>query len=107
MGPTQKGQLQFQFSGEGGSFFGVLFVNMLLTFVTLYIYLPWAVCKIVSWWLDHTVAVAPDGSQYKLRFTGDGGSLFGTWFVGALLSVRLFDQRGLFFSRWRTYENSR
>jgi uncharacterized membrane protein YjgN (DUF898 family) len=90
MGPTQKGHLQFQFNGEGGSLFGLFIVNQLLTMITFGIYMPWAICKYAKWGAEHAVAVAPDGSQYKLRFNGEGGDLFGTFIVGYLLTAITF-----------------
>ena len=90
VGPTQKGVLKLQFVGEGGKLFVVYIVNVLLTMITFGIYGPWAACKLTKWFAEHSVAVAPDGSQYKLRFNGEGGSLFGVWIVGALLMMVTF-----------------
>ena len=89
-GPTQKGQLQFKFQGEGSSLFGLMFVGYLLTALTIGIYAPWFMCKLARYMAENSVAVAQDGTQYKLRFTGEGGDLFGTAFVGYLLTMITF-----------------
>lgn len=90
MGPTQKGQLQFRFTGEGGSLFGLYLVQMLLTMITFGIYGPWAICKITRWFAENSIAIAPDGTQYRMRFNGEGGDLFGTYIVGAILTAITF-----------------
>jgi uncharacterized membrane protein YjgN (DUF898 family) len=86
-GPTARGNLQFEFRGSGGSLFGVMIVGYLLTMITLGIYFPWFICKLTRYFTDNLVARSADGTQYQLKFNGEGGALFGTWLLGAILSV--------------------
>ncbi|AKT36943.1 uncharacterized protein CMC5_010640 [Chondromyces crocatus] len=82
---TSRGPLRVSFRGEGGSLFGVLIVSYLLTAITFGIYAPWAICKVARYFNDNTFAQTADGRTYQLRFTGEGGDLFGTWIVNVLL----------------------
>jgi uncharacterized membrane protein YjgN (DUF898 family) len=86
-GPTGRGNLQFSFQGDGGGLFGTIIVGYLLTAVTFGIYAPWFICKLAAYMCDHATATAPDGTQYRLRFKGEGATLFGTMIVGALLCM--------------------
>ena len=58
--------------------------------MTLGIYFPWFVCKIIGFFCNNTT-ISVDGSQTaKLRFTGTGGELFGTFIVGFILTIITF-----------------
>jgi tetratricopeptide (TPR) repeat protein len=60
------------FTGTGGQLFVIIIVHfILLTGITLGLYLPWAVCKFFSWRAQNTL-VGGTPSQ----FTGTGGALF-------------------------------
>jgi len=86
-GPTAKGMIRFRFEGKGGDLFVLGLVQGLLTVITLYIYMPWAMCKILSWYTENFVATDEQGGEYRLRFEGNGGDLFVTFIVGAILTV--------------------
>lgn len=87
LGPTRRGELRLEFTGKGGELFVTLLVGGLLSAITLYIYLPWFLCKLTKFFTDNYVAVAPDGTRYRLSFDGSGGELFVTFLVGGLLSA--------------------
>ena len=81
------------FKGKGGDLFVVLIVNMLLTFITLGLYYPWAKARKLSWYYEHTEL---DGHPF--HFHGTGSEMFrgfikaialllliyGTYIVGVL-----------------------
>jgi uncharacterized membrane protein YjgN (DUF898 family) len=111
---TAAGPMRLSFRGKGGSLFGVLFVGGLLTTLTAGIYAPWFVCKLARYFTENTVAQGQDGRTYRLHFTGEGGSLFGTWIVTALLLGITFGiytpwamckMRRWFFERAQILEN--
>jgi len=79
-------QMQLRFAGEGGDLFGTWIVNAILCGVTLYIYMPWAMCKVRKWFYEHTQIVENGQVVGKLDFVGDGGNLFGTFLAGAILT---------------------
>jgi len=89
-GPTARGNLTFNFNGEGGSLFGVMIVGYILTAITFGIYGPWFICKMMGYIADNSVAQTPDGTQYKMRFHGEGAALFGTFIVGYILTAITF-----------------
>ncbi|MHB9025781.1 MAG: DUF898 family protein [Armatimonadota bacterium] len=80
--PSAVAGQQFTYTGTWPELFGVLFVQMLLTSITLGIYYPWAFCVIRKWTLEHTFA---EGRQ--LTFVGNGGELFVILLVQGLLSL--------------------
>lgn len=86
-GPTEHGTLRFRFEGKGGEFFVLCLVQGLLTAITFYIYMPWAICKFDKYFADNFVARAEDGTEYRLRFDGTGGDLFVTGLVQGLLTA--------------------
>ncbi|HRF82451.1 MAG TPA: DUF898 family protein [Flavobacteriales bacterium] len=65
--PTKR----LAFKGQGGDLFIVLVVNMLLTFITLGLYYPWAKARKLSWYYEHTEL---DGHPF--HFHGKGNEMF-------------------------------
>jgi uncharacterized membrane protein YjgN (DUF898 family) len=61
----------FTFRGSGGDLFGILLVNVLLTFVTLGLYYPWARVRELRFMIGN-VDVARDAFE----FHGTGGQMF-------------------------------
>lgn len=59
------------FKGQGGDLFIVLLVNMLLTFITLGFYYPWAKARKLAWSYEHTEL---DGHPF--HFHGTGNEMF-------------------------------
>lgn len=75
------------FRGTGGGMFGVLFVGVLLTMITFGIYAPWFICKLVRY-INENQEIVHDGQVVgKFVFKGQGGTLFGVFLVGMLLSA--------------------
>jgi uncharacterized membrane protein YjgN (DUF898 family) len=62
-------------------------VGYLLTLITIGIYMPWFICKLIKFFADNTSATAQDGTRYRLSFEGKGGELFVTILVGYLLTL--------------------
>jgi uncharacterized membrane protein YjgN (DUF898 family) len=75
------------FSGTGGEMFGKLFVGFLLTAITFGIYGPWFVADLQRYVYAKTSYGPTSRGDVRLEFTGTGGSLFVTGFVGGLLTA--------------------
>lgn len=87
LGPTKRGDLRMEFTGRGGELFVTGLVGYLLTILTVGIYLPWFMVKLIKFFSDNTVATAADGTRLRPRFEGTGGELFVTFLVGYLLTM--------------------
>jgi uncharacterized membrane protein YjgN (DUF898 family) len=72
----------FTYTGKWQEFFGVCFIQWLLTMITLGFYSPWAYCKIREWMLEKTFS---EGKQ--LTFTGRGIDLFIIYLVQIALTI--------------------
>ena len=77
--------MESKFTGRLIQLIVVSILQTLLTFVTLGIALPWAVCIKERWVAKHTII---DGKQ--LVFDGNGGQLFGKYILWFLLTVVTF-----------------
>ncbi|MCP4665285.1 MAG: DUF898 family protein [Deltaproteobacteria bacterium] len=87
------------FTGTGGQLFVIVVVHfILLTGITLGLYLPWAVCKFHSWRVQNTL-VAGRPSQ----FTGTGGSLFLFFLLHLLILPLLTLGLYYFYGIYRLY----
>ena len=84
-GPNDN-SLKFQFNGQGGELFKILFLGGLFSVLTAGIYSFWFMANAIRYLVDHSEARDPDGNVYALRFTATGAELFKASFVGALLS---------------------
>jgi uncharacterized membrane protein YjgN (DUF898 family) len=73
------------FRGTGGELFGTFIVGYLLTMITFGIYSSWFMCKLARYFADNSQAQTNDGRVTQLRFTGEGGDLFGKLIVNVLL----------------------
>lgn len=62
---------RLSFKGKGGDLFIVLIVNMLLTFITLGLYYPWAKARSLSWYYEN---LELDGHPF--HFHGTGNEMF-------------------------------
>lgn len=87
-GETSDGKpVKATFHGTGGQLFGEAFVGLILTVVTLGLYSPWFMCKIMRFYTDNTV-ISVDGSEaLTLKFVGTGGALFVALIVDAILTA--------------------
>jgi uncharacterized membrane protein YjgN (DUF898 family) len=90
LGPTKRGELRLEFTGRGGELFVTGLVGYLLTIITLGIYMPWFMVKLIKFFSENTVATAQDGTRLRPRFEGTGGELFVTFLVGYLLTMITF-----------------
>ncbi|KAA2243265.1 DUF898 domain-containing protein [Chitinophaga agrisoli] len=59
------------FKGDGGTYFGILIVNMLLTIITLGLYYPWAKAKRLQYLYSSTEM---EGSRFE--WSGTGNEMF-------------------------------
>jgi uncharacterized membrane protein YjgN (DUF898 family) len=62
---------RIKFYGEGSTLFGIIIVNVLLTFVTLGLYYPWARAKLLRYYYSETEFA---GSRFE--FLGTGKEMF-------------------------------
>ena len=77
-----------KFNGGLLGLIGINIITVLLTFVTLGIGLPWAMCMKERWYAKHTII---DGKQ--IVFDGNGGQLFGQyikWFLLCIITLGIY-----------------
>lgn len=101
---------QVRFTLTGGAFFGNVIVGYLLTLVTLGIYAPWFICSARRLVDGHTFLFENGRHVGGAEFVGEGGSLFGTFVVGYVLTLLTLGIYGAWFqaSLWRWFAtNSR
>lgn len=69
---------------DGGllQFIGWSILGGLITFLTLGICFPWALCMVYGWKINHTVI-----EGRRLKFTGTAIGLFGNWIKWLLLCI--------------------
>ncbi len=73
----------FEFDGgDACNFWCLLFVQNILTAITLGLYMPWAIVKITENIMQRT---SYDGKQFD--FKAEGGHLFSLYFINGLLTV--------------------
>lgn len=78
---VHKGRNSF-FDGSLFSLIGWSILGAIITFFTLGIAYPWALCMVYGWKINHTVI---EGK--RMRFQGSAISLFGHWIKWFLLSI--------------------
>jgi uncharacterized membrane protein YjgN (DUF898 family) len=81
-----QGGARFHFTGEGGELFKEYLIGLLLTGVTLGIYLPWFICSVQRWVINNTSLQPSPRGVLQLNFKGQGGDLFGKLIIGLLLT---------------------
>jgi uncharacterized membrane protein YjgN (DUF898 family) len=84
------GGVRPNFQGSGGELLVTVLVGALLSVLTLYIYVPWFICKLSRYLANNTTLGPTRRGELRLEFTGTGGELFVTYLVGALLTVVTF-----------------
>jgi uncharacterized membrane protein YjgN (DUF898 family) len=76
-------------------------LGSLITFLTLGICYPWAICMIYQWEARHTVI-----NGHRLKFTGTAMQLFGNWIKWLLLTLITFGIYGFWVNikliQWKT-----
>ncbi|MFT5431364.1 MAG: uncharacterized membrane protein YjgN (DUF898 family) [Myxococcota bacterium] len=83
---TPRGRATLEFNGSGGQLF-VIGLHALLIPLTLYIYTPWFMLKLLRFTLDNTVARTEDGTEYQLQCTLQGGPLLKFFLLHMLLNL--------------------
>ncbi|MBK6918682.1 MAG: DUF898 family protein [Deltaproteobacteria bacterium] len=78
---------RLNFEGTGGELFVTFLVGMLLTVITLYIYMPWFICKLRKVIFSRTAILENEQPVGNFDFEGTGGQLFVTVLVGMLLCM--------------------
>lgn len=86
-GPTMRGKVQFEFSGTGGQLFVKAFLGYLLCVLSFGIYGAWYIAGLSKFFADNSQGRAEDGTVFRLQLNVTGGQLFGTVFVGGLLTL--------------------
>lgn len=83
---TSPRNSDFQFTGQGGEYFGIWIVNLLLSILTLGIYSAWAKVRNKKYFYGHTHL---EGSQFE--YTGDPLKiLFGRLIAAVLFALTFF-----------------
>lgn len=83
---TQSGDLKFRFTGTGGALFATYLLGVILSIITLGLYVPWFMVRLTKYFSENSAGESADGSSYAVSFTGTGLSLFGTYVLGAILT---------------------
>jgi len=91
------GVLQPNITVEGGELFVTILIGYLLSAVTLGIYLPWFMCKLVRLLASKTTIAGTDHGTVRLSFEGQGGALFVKFLVGYLLTMVTLGIYGAWF----------
>ncbi len=81
------GGIRPNFQGTGGGLFVTFLVGYLLTAITAGIYFPWFQCKLANFVMSNSTLGPTRRGDLRLDFTGRGGELFVTVFVGYLLTI--------------------
>lgn len=76
-----------KYVGDPKEFAKTIGVNMLLTFLTIGIYAPWMMVNTRKFVFENTEV---SGRRGRLTFEGDGGTLFGKWLLGLILTYCTF-----------------
>ena len=99
-----NGVLGEQLSYFDGGYFGYIghqILYCLMSVFSLGIAVPWAMCMMERWRVNHTVI-----NGRRLKFTGTGGQLFGKYILGVFLTVITFGIYGIWFGlsiqKWMT-----
>ena len=85
LGHSQFGQLKLSFKGEGGDLFGINILGIILSVVTLYIYLPWYIAKSFNFTVDNVEIEEEDGEVSTLKSSLTGGDTFFILITNALM----------------------
>ena len=91
--PYNQPVRQSQFTGGLLGLVGIQILQWLLTFITLGLGFPWAVCIKERWMANHTII---DGRQ--LYFDGSGGQLIGKYLLWFFLTIITFGIYGFWLN---------
>ena len=81
-GPEVKWGRNSFFDGGLAQYIGWALLGGLITIITFGICLPWAICMIYGWRINHTVV---DG--HRMQFNGSAVGLFGNWIKWWFLTI--------------------
>ena len=87
---TPSGVLTPEFTGTGFLCFVEVFLSAILVGLIFGIYGPWYVANVMRYFMNNSQAVAPDGTRYRLDYTGKGGELFVPMLINGLLTSITF-----------------
>ncbi|MFH1812331.1 MAG: DUF898 family protein [Pseudomonadota bacterium] len=88
---------KFKFTGTGGEIFVKFLVGMILTAITMGIYMPWFMVSIMQYAASKTTIEGGPKGSLQVEFKGTGGQLFVVGLVGALLTSITFGIYGAWF----------
>ena len=83
---TQLGKNKFEFKGDGGELFGITLLGVILSYVTLGIYLPFFIKNRINFTIDNTI-VNNGEVRKRCLSTLKGKEAFSIMFVNLLLIV--------------------
>jgi len=83
---TRFGEKRFGFSGEGGELFGITLAGIILSVITLYLYLPVYIKNRFNFTIDNT-SMGDEGEKSFLKSTLSSGEAFKIIFTNFLLLV--------------------
>ena len=89
---------KLRFDGSGGDFFVTYLVGAILTGITFGIYMPWFYCKMQKWFAENTKLTLNGQDAGSMTFVGQGGELFVTYLVGAILTGITMGIYGFWFA---------
>lgn len=75
---------KLEYKGTLGGIAGILFVNLILTYLTIGIYAPWGMIRLKRYVYENTLV---NGQPGRMTFHGEGGSLLGTFILGYILTA--------------------
>ncbi len=87
-----SGEQKSYFDGGFFGYIGHQILYCLMSVFSLGIAVPWAICMMERWKINHTVV-----NGRRLKFTGTGGQLFGKYILGIFLSVITFGIYSIWF----------
>ena len=81
---TNPPPFRFRFNADGGTLFGIVLINTLLTFVTLGLYYPWARAKTLKYFYSQT-----ECNGFPFEFHGTGKEMF-KGFIKVVIILAIF-----------------
>jgi hypothetical protein len=84
-----------KYNGTFGQFVGVGLLNGLLCIVTVGIYTPWAICRIVEFIYENSTV---NGQPARMTFSGSPTQLFGKYILGIILTYCTLGIYGAWFA---------
>jgi uncharacterized membrane protein YjgN (DUF898 family) len=89
---------RLEFRGTGGALFVKLLVGLLLTLLSLGIYLPWFIVSLTKFLYENTSVKGTKKGELQLEFVGSGGQLFLLSLMGVILTTITLGIYGAWFT---------